>query len=97
MHSFSSEFPFFQSIFSTQTLGSYAIRGRFFDVLLPVCFGTFGYLPSKAKFPMAPIVLWCMFEGEYRRARKLGGGAASVIHSFCISECNIYLLYSLGY
>lgn len=63
-------------------VGSYAIRGSFFDVLLTLFFGLIGFVMTRGGFPMAPIVLGLvlgsMFEGEFRRAVKLGGGSASI-------------------
>ncbi len=38
-------------------VGSYALRGNFFDVLLTLVIGMFGYLMIKGGFPTAPIVL----------------------------------------
>jgi len=80
-------------------IGSYAIRGSFFDVLLTLCFGTFGYLLSKAKFPMAPIVLGlvlgCMFEGEFRRALKLGGGSAKIFLTRPIALVFILIAFAI--
>ena len=61
-------------------VGSYAIRQNFFDVILTLCFGAAGYILSKADFPSAPValVLGSMFEGEFRRALKLGGGSWAI-------------------
>jgi len=63
-------------------VGSYAVRQNFFDVLLTLGFGVFGYLFDKAEFPMAPIVLGLvlgsMFEGEVRRALKMGEGSFKI-------------------
>jgi len=64
-------------------VGSYAVRQNFFDVLLTLGFGIFGYIFDKAKFPMAPIVLGLvlgsMFEGEVRRTLRIGGGSFGIL------------------
>lgn len=64
-------------------VGSYAVRGNFFDVLLTLGFGIFGYILDKGKFPMAPIVLGLvlgsMFEGETRRTFKIGGNSFGIL------------------
>ena len=63
-------------------VGSYAIKGSFFDVLLTLFFGLIGFVMTRGGFPMAPIVLGLihgsMFDGEFRRAIKLGNGSASI-------------------
>lgn len=63
-------------------VGSYALRGNYFDVLLTLGIGFAGYLLIKGGFPTAPIVLGLvlgsMFEGETRRALKLSGGSMSI-------------------
>lgn len=63
-------------------VGSYAIRGNFFDVILTLGFGIVGFILNKGGFPSAPIVLGLvlgsMFEGEFRRAIKLGEGSLSI-------------------
>lgn len=64
------------------TVGSYSIRGNYFDVLLTLAFGLIGFLLNKGDFPAAPIVLGLvlgsMFEGEFRRSIKLGNGSAAI-------------------
>ena len=63
-------------------VGSFAIKGSFFDVLLTLFFGLIGFLMSRGGFPMAPVVLGLvlgsMFEGEFRRTIKLGNGSAAI-------------------
>ncbi len=63
-------------------VGSFAIRGNFFDVLLTLFFGLIGFALNKGGFPSAPVVLGLvlgsMFESEFRRAVKLGGGSVSI-------------------
>ena len=63
-------------------VGSFAIRGNFFDVLLTLFFGLIGFALNKGGFPSAPVVLGLvlgsMFESEFRRAVKLGGGSVTI-------------------
>lgn len=70
-------------------VGSYAIRGNMFDVYLTLFFGVGGYLLKKGGFPMAPVVLGLvlgsMFEGEFRRGMKLGGGNIAIFFTRPVS------------
>lgn len=63
-------------------VGSFALQSNFFDVILTLVVGLFGYLLSKGNFPMAPVVLGLvlggMFESNTRRALKLNGGSFSI-------------------
>lgn len=63
-------------------VGSYALRGNFFDVIMTLVIGMFGYFMIKGGFPTAPVVLGLvlgsMFEGEFRRALKLSHGSMSI-------------------
>lgn len=63
-------------------VGSYAIKGSFFDVTLTLAFGFIGFIMTRGGFPMAPVVLGLvlgsMFEGEFRRTIKLGNGNAAI-------------------
>ncbi len=80
-------------------VGSYAIRQNFFDVILTLFFGVVGYILTKAKFPSAPIVLGLvlgsMFEGEFRRALKLGGGSMSIFFERPIALMIIILAFAI--
>lgn len=80
-------------------VGSYAIRQNFFDVILTLFFGVVGYILTKAKFPSAPIVLGLvlgsMFEGEFRRALKLGGGSMSIFFERPIALVIIILAFAI--
>lgn len=42
------------------TVGSYSIRGNYFDVLLTLAFGLIGFLLKKGNSPAAFIYLICM-------------------------------------
>lgn len=79
-------------------VGSYAVRQNFFDVLLTLGFGMFGYIFDKAKFPMAPIVLGLvlgsMFEGEVRRTLRIGGGSFRILFQKPIAL--IFIAIALG-
>jgi putative tricarboxylic transport membrane protein len=63
-------------------VGSFALNSNFFDVILTLFIGFFGYLMIKGGFPTAPVVLGLvlgsMFEGEFRRALKFSGGSMSI-------------------
>lgn len=63
-------------------VGSYALRGSFFDVGVTILLGLFAYLMSLGGFPMAPtvlgLVLGPLFEGEMRRALILSDGSWSI-------------------
>lgn len=63
-------------------VGSFALRSNFFDVIMTLCIGMFGYLMIKGGFPTAPVVLGLvlgsMFEGEFRRALKLSEGSLNI-------------------
>ncbi len=76
-------------------VGSFALRSNFFDVLLTLGIGLFGYFFVKAGFPSAPVVLGLvlgsMFEGEIRRALRLSSGNPSIFFTRPIS-CVILLM-----
>lgn len=76
-------------------VGSFALRSNFFDVLLTLGIGLFGYFFVKAGFPSAPVVLGLvlgsMFEGEIRRALRLSNGNPSIFFTRPIS-CVILLM-----
>ena len=59
-----------------------SIGSNFFDVIMTLCIGMFGYLMIKGGFPTAPVVLGLvlgsMFEGEFRRALKLSEGSLNI-------------------
>lgn len=60
------------SILVLCTVGSFAIHNRFFDIWVLFIFGLLGYLLSKAKIPLAPMILGVilgpMAETNFRRA-----------------------------
>jgi len=78
-------------------VGSYAIRGNMFDVYLTLFFGVAGFFLKKGGFPMAPIVLGLvlgnMFESEFRRAVKLGGGSISIFFKRPVALCIILVTF----
>lgn len=67
------------SIFVFCVLGSYVIRGSFFDIKVMFIFGIIGFLLSYAKFPAAPfllgLVLGNMADSNLRRGLKLSDGS----------------------
>jgi putative tricarboxylic transport membrane protein len=66
-------------------VGSFALRNSFFDVIIAIILGGFGFLLSKGDFPMSPailgLVLGSMFEGEVRRSLKLSGGSLDIFYT----------------
>jgi len=54
------------------SVGSFSIHNRFFDIWVLFIFGLFGYLMSKFKIPLAPMILGVilgpMAETNFRRA-----------------------------
>ena len=71
-------------------IGSYAIAGTsvskgIFNLGTALFMGLFGYVMKKNDYPIAPVVLGLilggMFEEQFRRAVKLGGGTASRFYS----------------
>ena len=67
--------------------------------LVLLLLGVVGYILTKAKFPSAPIVLGLvlgsMFEGEFRRALKLGGGSMSIFFERPIALVIIILAFAI--
>lgn len=65
-------------ILSLSVIGSYAIRNNYFDVVVALLFGLFGYILKTAKIPLAPLVLGIilgpMAETQLRRALMINGG-----------------------
>ncbi len=66
-------------IFTFCVIGSFVIRGNFFDIKLMFIFGIMGFLLSYAKFPAAPfllgVVLGNMADSNLRRALRLSKGS----------------------
>lgn len=60
------------SILVLCSVGSFSIHNRFFDIWVLLIFGLLGYLLSKAKIPLAPMILGVilgpMAESNFRRA-----------------------------
>lgn len=60
------------SILVLCSVGSFSIQNRFFDIWVLFIFGLLGYLMSKAKIPLAPMILGVilgpMAETNFRRA-----------------------------
>ena len=79
-------------------VGSFALRSNFFDVILTLAIGLFGYLMIRGGFPTAPIVLGLvlgsMFEGEFRRALKLSHGSMTIFFKRPVS-C-VFILIGLA-
>ncbi|WP_302327164.1 tripartite tricarboxylate transporter permease [Enterocloster lavalensis] len=79
-------------------VGSFALRSNFFDVILTLMIGLFGYLMIRGGFPTAPIVLGLvlgsMFEGEFRRALKLSHGSMTIFFKRPVS-C-VFILIGLA-
>ena len=66
-------------------IGSYALRNSMFDVYLMVGMGLFGYLLSRLRIPLAPVVLGLVLgetlEASYRQALILSAGDLTIFVS----------------
>jgi putative tricarboxylic transport membrane protein len=66
-------------------IGSYAIRSSIFDVYLMVGMGLLGYLLSRLRIPVAPVVLGLVLgetlEASYRQALILSAGDFTIFVS----------------
>ncbi|MDR2160778.1 MAG: tripartite tricarboxylate transporter permease [Desulfovibrio sp.] len=63
-------------------IGTYALSGQIFDVIIMLCLGLFGFLCLLAEFPVYPmvigIILGPLLEAELRRALVISGGDWSI-------------------
>jgi putative tricarboxylic transport membrane protein len=66
-------------------IGSYALRSSMFDVYLMVGMGLLGYLLSRLRIPLAPVVLGLVLgetlEASYRQALILSAGDFTIFVS----------------
>jgi putative tricarboxylic transport membrane protein len=66
-------------------IGSYALRNSMFDVYLMVGMGLFGYVLSRLRIPLAPVVLGLVLgetlEASYRQALILSAGDPTIFVS----------------
>lgn len=78
-------------------LGTYAISSVTADFYLLLLFGMIGFLLSRAKFPMTPLVLACIvgtgMEQYFRRAYKLHDGDLSIFISSPL--CWIFIILTV--
>jgi putative tricarboxylic transport membrane protein len=66
-------------------IGAFTVNNSFFDVVMMLVFGVFGYLFKKLKYPLAPLVLALvlgdMAEASFRQAMLLSQGSLSIFWS----------------
>ena len=64
-------------------LGAYAINNSLFDVMLTLIFGVIGYILSKLKYPLAPLVVALVLgdptESSLRQTLILSGGSLDIL------------------
>lgn len=69
------------SVLALSVIGSYALRGSVFDVMVMTCAGVLGYAMHKGGFPVAPLIIGLIVgpiaEANFRRATILSGGGYS--------------------
>jgi putative tricarboxylic transport membrane protein len=77
-------------------VGSYAINNSFFDMKVTLVLGVIGYILSKAKFPIPPvllgIILGPLIESNFRRSITMSQGDYKI---FLRPICVTFLLISL--
>jgi len=78
------------------TVGSFAIAGRVFDILIMLLFGVIGYPLRKMKFPDAPLILGLilgpMLDENLRRGLILNDGSLVPFFSRPISVILIFMI-----
>ena len=79
-------------------IGCFALRNNFFDVLIGMVLGGFGYFMGKAGYPVAPavlgLVLGSMFESEIRRSLQVSRGDISVFFTRPVA-CAVIILAAM--
>jgi putative tricarboxylic transport membrane protein len=64
-------------------LGAYAINNSIFDVMLTLIFGVLGYILTKLKYPLAPLVVALVLgdptESALRQTMILSGGSLDIL------------------
>lgn len=77
-------------------VGSYALRSNMFDVYVTIALGLFGYILSRAKFPVAPavlgLVLGKMFEREFRVSLRMSLGSPAIFFTRPVSLVLIIIM-----
>jgi putative tricarboxylic transport membrane protein len=70
-------------------LGAYAINNSFFDVWITLIFGVLGYVLTKLKYPLAPLVVALVLgdptESALRQTLILSGGSLDILFTRPIS------------
>ncbi|CAM4353159.1 tripartite tricarboxylate transporter permease [Lacicoccus alkaliphilus] len=78
-------------------IGTYAVRNSMLDLVVMVIAGIIGYNLTKAKFPLAPmilgLVLGTMIEDHFRRALIISGGDFSIFFTRPISAVLLVLAF----
>ncbi|MBO4317096.1 MAG: tripartite tricarboxylate transporter permease [Mailhella sp.] len=66
-------------------VGGYAVNNSLFDLLIVAVFGTLGYLMTKCKFPLAPLLLAMILEpiaeSNFRRALSISQNDFSIFYT----------------
>jgi putative tricarboxylic transport membrane protein len=81
-------------------VGAFTVNNNLFDVWMMVGFGVLGYLMTKLKYPIVPLVLGLVLgrlaENSLRQALTISGGSLSIFFERPI--CVVFLsLALLGY
>jgi putative tricarboxylic transport membrane protein len=78
-------------------IGTYALSGQIFDVIVMLCLGVFGFFCLLAEFPVYPIVIGIilgpLLESELRRALVISGGDWSIFVTRPVSA--LFLLMTI--
>ena len=78
-------------------VGGYALNNSNFDLAVMVAFGLIGYIMTKARFPLAPLLLAMILSGiietNFRRALSISNQNFSVF--FTRPVCAAFLAISL--
>jgi putative tricarboxylic transport membrane protein len=66
------------ALFILSVVGTYSLANQWFDVVVMLCLGVFGFVLTVANFPVYPIVIGVvlgpLLESELRRALVIAGG-----------------------
>ena len=66
------------ALFILSVVGTYSLANQWFDVVVMLCLGTFGFVLTLANYPVYPIVIGVvlgpLLESEMRRALVIAGG-----------------------
>ena len=69
-------------------VGGYALNNSNFDLAVMAGFGLLGYIMTKARFPLAPLLLAMILSGiietNFRSAQHLQSGFLRILHPSCL-------------